>query len=129
MKNMKITYQGILNNNNKKSTQKGRINWAYFSIFQEIFHVDKTMNATPVVISKIPTQIFTNIDSEGTCSTQSADTCSQVELLVSSGHCAYADDVSKSKRSKNDLDRLKGDRWKLRIKIRSKKTKGVYGRK
>lgn len=60
MRHMKKTYRGILDNNNKKNFGRGRMNWEYFSIFQDVLQEDKTMNTTPVVDTKIPSQIHIN---------------------------------------------------------------------
>lgn len=57
MRNMKNTYRTILDNNNKrKSTGKGRIQWEYFSLFEDMLRDDKTVNATPVMSSIIPSE-------------------------------------------------------------------------
>lgn len=98
------------------------MNWEYFSIFQDIFQEDKTMNTTPVVYTEIPSQIHTNLDSSnGICSTSSIDTDLQVEPLVSPGHSTHARhnvDVPASKRKKqNDLDRFR----KRQLEIEDKK--------
>lgn len=55
MRNMKHTYKTILDNNNKKkSTGKGRIDWEYFTLFNNIFLEDKSINLPIGCISTIP---------------------------------------------------------------------------
>lgn len=68
------TYRGILDNNIKKSTGRGRTNWEYYQTFQEIFPEDKTINSTNVVDTKISSQILTNVDSSTGNGNTSTDT-------------------------------------------------------
>lgn len=43
-RNLKKTYMTIKDNNKKTSTGRGRINWEYFDLFEEIFENDQTVN-------------------------------------------------------------------------------------
>lgn len=51
MRNMKNTYKTIVDNNRKKKTGRGTIQWEYFSRFKEIFANDKTVNPEFLVSS------------------------------------------------------------------------------
>lgn len=52
MRNMKNTFKTIVDNNNKKkSTGRGRLEWPYFKIFEDIFKQDKTVNISCVMSS------------------------------------------------------------------------------
>ncbi|VEN63926.1 unnamed protein product [Callosobruchus maculatus] len=50
MRNMKCTFQRVLDNTKINKTGRGRINWPYFQRMEEIFATDKTVNL-PVVVS------------------------------------------------------------------------------
>ncbi|VEN42784.1 unnamed protein product, partial [Callosobruchus maculatus] len=50
MRNMKCTFQKVLDNKKINKTGRGRINWPYFQRMEEIFATDKTVNL-PVVVS------------------------------------------------------------------------------
>lgn len=55
LRNMKHTYKNIIDNNNKKrSTGKGTIDWEYFNIFNDIFCEDKSVHVSSISMSSIP---------------------------------------------------------------------------
>lgn len=56
MRNMKKTYRTIKDNNKKTSTGKGRINWEYFDVFEEIFEEDRTVNIGSSLSSLVESQ-------------------------------------------------------------------------
>lgn len=52
MRNMKNTYRTICDNNNKKkSTGRGRIQWEYYNYFCDMFQADKTVNLPKSILS------------------------------------------------------------------------------
>lgn len=53
MRNLKHTYKNIKDNNKKTSTGRGRINWEWFDIMEDIFREDKTINIGATISSMV----------------------------------------------------------------------------
>lgn len=62
-------YRTIKDNNKKSSTERGRIHWEYFDIFEDIFRNDATINHGPTLFSMINLVPLTSTDENSIPST------------------------------------------------------------
>lgn len=75
MRNMKNTYRTICDNNNKKkSTGKGRMNWEYYNYFVDMFQDDKTVNLPKTILSS--TKINQNLSPQLSLDVSGSEDCS-----------------------------------------------------
>lgn len=70
MRNLKQSYKSIKDNNKKTTTGRGRINWEWFDIMEDIFREDRTINIGPTLSSMAPNNEI-NIDQSATSSISS----------------------------------------------------------
>lgn len=70
MRNLKQSYKSIKDNNKKTTTGRGRINWEWFDIMEDIFRDDRTINIGPTLSSMAPNNEI-NIDQSATSSISS----------------------------------------------------------
>lgn len=70
MRNLKQSYKSIKDNNKKTITGRGRINWEWFDIMEDIFREDRTINIGPTLSSMAPNNKI-NINQSATSSISS----------------------------------------------------------
>lgn len=112
MRNMKSTYRKIVDNNNKKKTTgRGRMNWTYFKIFEDIFKEDKSINIDCVMSTTQTSEenpIMTETNTDSTLGLQIQDLSDIVTKNIASPSTSssfLADGTQKKLAKRRQLDR------------------------
>ncbi|XP_029673486.1 uncharacterized protein LOC115241718 isoform X1 [Formica exsecta] len=97
MRNLKKSYRNILDNNKKTSTGRGRINWEWYDLMEEIYREDRTVHIGPTISSMA---INNNaVNEEHNSLTPSTSTCGDQNISSACSEMEFAEQITENEQS------------------------------